>query len=65
MCGVVAIAELSVYQQAVVQHASVYYSLVFCIMPALVSCRYVGTEVPVVVLDKLVDECVYLRRQRS
>ena len=34
-------------------------------MPALVTSRYVGTKVPVVVLDKLVDKRIDLRRQRT
>ena len=34
-------------------------------MPALVTSRYVGTKVPVIVLDKLVDKRIDLRRQRT
>ena len=48
--GIVTIAKLSVDKQAVVEHTSIDDSLVLGIVPAFCACRYVGTEVPVVVL---------------
>ena len=61
LLGIVAIAELAIDEQPVVKHPAVYNSLIFSIMPSLVSSRDVSAEVPVVVLDKLVDERVDLR----
>ena len=65
LCGVIAITELSVEDQTVVEHASVDDAFVFCIVPAFITCRDVSTEVPVVVLDDLSEQGVDLGGERT
>ena len=58
--GVVAIAELAVEQQAVVEHASAEQALVFGVVPSLITRRNVGPEIPVVVLGDRVEDGIQL-----
>ena len=60
LLGIVAIAELSVEQQTVVEHTAVDGALVLSIVPSFVASGDVGPEVPVVVLDDLREELVDL-----
>ena len=59
--GIVAIAELSVEQEPVVEHATVDDAFVLGVVPAFVTRSDVGTEIPVVVLDECVQQGVDLR----
>ena len=58
---IVAIAKLSVDEQAVVEKAPVDGALVFGIVPALIAGGDVGSKVPVVVLYHGVEHAAYLR----
>ena len=57
---IVAIAELAIDKQAVVEHTTTDKSLIFSVVPTLVACRNVGTEVPVVALDDLSEHGIDL-----
>ena len=61
----VAIAELSVDEQAVVEQTAADESFVFGIVPPLVASRDIGTEVPVVALDDLRQHCVQLSAESA
>ena len=57
--GVVAIAELPVDEETVVEEVAAEQALVFRIIEAFITCRDVGSEVPIIALDdtakKIVD----------
>ena len=59
--GVVAVAELSVDEQTMVEHLPAHGALVLGVAPPLVASRDVGTEVPVVGLQHLREHLVDLR----
>ena len=61
---VVAVAELSVEEEAVVEHASREHSLVFGVVESLVAGGDVRAEVPVVVLHDVGQHGVDLLRER-
>ena len=58
--GVVPVAELTVYEQPVVEQPSAEQSLVFCVVPSLVARRDICSEVPVGVVDDGTENGVYL-----
>ena len=62
---VVAIAELAIDKQAVVEHTTTDKSFIFSIVPALVACRNVGSEVPVVAFNDLSQHGVDLSADGS
>ena len=58
--GVVAIAELSVEQEPVVEHAAVDDALVLGVVPAFVAGGDIGAEIPVLILDQCAEQGVDL-----
>ena len=49
--GVVAVSELSVYEETVVEQSSAEHTFIFCIVPSLIACGYVCAKVPIAVID--------------
>ena len=64
-CCAVAVAELTIDEQSVVQQSSIDNAFIFSIVPTLVACRDVGTKAPVVALDDAVKNVVQLTAERT
>ena len=58
--GFGALAELAVDEQSVVEHATGEYAFVLCVVEAFVAGRDVGSEVPVVGVERVGEDVVEL-----